>query len=89
MPLHEANITTRKASYWSLIWWKDVMSLADQCILLASCKVNEGTTMMFWKVVCDLGIYAAYHNFYTPLSTIAFAQLQELSALILGFNVSL
>jgi hypothetical protein len=39
------HATKDKGSFW----WRDVLKLADLFIGIASCKVGDGTTVLFWS----------------------------------------
>lgn len=43
---------------WSVesLWWRDVMSLSDHFRLIATCKVNCGLIVTFWRDKWDLGV---------------------------------
>lgn len=36
-------------------WWRDVMTLSDSFLRIASCKVNKGNSVCFWTDLWDLG----------------------------------
>lgn len=37
-------------------WWKDIMFLADNFFMIASCKVQQGNSVRFWCDLWDLGV---------------------------------
>jgi hypothetical protein len=37
-------------------WWRDIMSLAPNFLLMTRCKVNSGLTISFWNENWDLGV---------------------------------
>jgi hypothetical protein len=42
-------------------WWRDVMSLSDNFLMVASCKAHSGLTCTFWKDSWDFGVL--HHKF--------------------------
>jgi hypothetical protein len=34
-------------------WWRDVLRLVDWFRGIATCKIGDGTTVLFWKDICN------------------------------------
>jgi hypothetical protein len=37
-------------------WWRDILSLSTNFFMIASCLVQKGDTIAFWKDFWDLGV---------------------------------
>jgi hypothetical protein len=46
-PSWPVSVTKDKGSFW----WRDILKLVDLFRGIASCKVGDGTTVLFWSDV--------------------------------------
>lgn len=37
-------------------WWRDIMSLVEHYMMIASCKVNKGDTLCIWSDLWECGV---------------------------------
>lgn len=37
-------------------WWRDIISLSRNYMMIASCSIGNGLTVSFWKDLWDLGV---------------------------------
>jgi hypothetical protein len=52
------HATKDKGSFW----WRDILKLADIYMGIASCKVGDGTTVVFWSDVWNGHLGINYHR---------------------------